>query len=90
MVGYKPIIIGIVVTVLLGLISIFTTFFGFFVQIILGILAIIIGGFVAAYITDGNNKDGGVNGAIAGAFGVVLLGIVIVLINFPYDGYIGS
>jgi len=86
MVGYKPIIIGIVVTVLLGLISIFTTFFGFFVQIILGILAIIIGGFVAAYITDGNNKDGGVNGAIAGAFGVVLLGIVIVLINFPYDG----
>jgi hypothetical protein len=86
MVGYKPIIFGIVVTVLLGLISIFTSFFGFFVQIILGTSAIIIGGFVAAYITDGDYKDGGVNGAMAGVFGVVLLGFVIMLFTFHYDG----
>ena len=45
MVDYRPIVIGIVVTVLVGLISIFTTFLGFFVQIILGTLAIIIGRF---------------------------------------------
>jgi hypothetical protein len=85
MVGYKPIIIGIVVIVLLGLISIFTTIFGFFVQIIIATSAIIIGGFVAAYITDGDYKDGGVNGAMAGAIGVVLLGIALELFNFHND-----
>ena len=77
MVDYRPIVIGIVVTVLVGLISIFTTFLGFFVQIILGTLAIIIGGLVAAYTTDGNNIDGGVHGAIGGIVGGALLGLLL-------------
>ena len=82
MVDYRPIVIGIVVTVLVGLISIFTTFLGFFVQIILGTLAIIIGGLVAAYTTDGNNIDGGVHGAIGGIVGGALLGVLLLIITF--------
>ena len=79
MVDYRPIVIGIVVTVLVGLISIFTTFLGFFVQIILGTIAIIIGGLVAAYTTDGNNIDGGVHGAIGGIVGGALLGLLLLI-----------
>ena len=82
MVDYKPVMVGIVVTVLLGSIIIFTTFFGFFVKIILGTLAIIIGGFVAAYITDGGNVDGGVNGAQSGIVGGALLGLLLLMITF--------
>lgn len=63
MMDYKPVIIGIVVTLLVGLIRVFATFFGFFVQIVFGTLAIIIGGLFASYYTEGDYKDGGVNGA---------------------------
>jgi hypothetical protein len=77
MVYYRPVIIGMVVTLILGLISVFTTFLGFFTQIVLGISATVIGGLVAAYTTDGGNKDGGVNGAMAGGFGGALLGVIL-------------
>lgn len=77
MVDYKPIVFGIVVTLIVGLVSIFTPFLGFFVQIILSTLAIITGGIAAAYTTDGDNKDGGVNGALSGIFGGSLLGVLL-------------
>lgn len=79
MVDYKPIVFGIAVTLIVGSVSIFTPFLGFFVQIILGTLAIITGGIAAAYTTDGDNKDGGVNGALSGIFGGSLVGVLLLL-----------
>ena len=79
---YKPVIFGIFVTVLLGLFSLFPTFFGFLGQIILGTIAIILGGLVAAYTTDGNNIDGGVHGAISGIISGSLLGVLILTVTF--------
>ena len=81
MVDYRPVIIGIVVTVLFGLISLFTASFGFFVQIILGTLAIILGGLAAAYTTDGDNTDGGVHGAISGIVGGALLCVLFLIVT---------
>jgi hypothetical protein len=69
MTNWTPVIIGIVLTIVIGLIGIFIPF--------LGILAPIIGGFVAAYMAGGDYKDGAVNGGIAGAFGGALLGFVL-------------
>lgn len=69
MYNWTPVIIGIVITVILGLIGIFIPF--------LGVLAPIIGGFIAAYIMGGDYKDGAVNGGIAGAFGGSILGLVL-------------
>lgn len=77
MVDYKPIVFGVVVTLIYGLIIIFTSFFGILIQIFLGIIAVMMGGLAAAYITKGDNKDGGVNGAISGIIGGALLGVLL-------------
>ncbi len=69
MTNWTPVLIGIVVTVIIGLIGIFIPF--------LAILAPIIGGFVAAYIVGGDYKDGAVSGGIAGAGGGAVLGFVL-------------
>ena len=79
---YKPVIFGIFVSVILGLFSLFSIFFGFLGQIILGTIAIILGGLVAAYTTDGNNIDGGVHGAISGIISGSLLGVLILTVTF--------
>lgn len=77
MVDYKPIMFGIVVTLIFGLISVFASFFGIVIQIILGTIAVVMGGLAAAYTTDGDNKDGGVNGSISGIIGGAILGTLL-------------
>jgi hypothetical protein len=69
MTDWTPVIIGIVVTIIIGLIGIFIPF--------LSILAPIIGGLVAAYMAGGDYKDGAVSGGVAGCVGGALLGTVL-------------
>lgn len=79
----KLIIIGLVATVFSGLfILLFSTFLGFLEQIFFGIIAITIGGALAAYTTKGTNIDGGVHGTISGIIGGAILGALLVL---PYS-----
>ncbi|WP_414469143.1 hypothetical protein [Methanobacterium sp. ACI-7] len=83
MVEYKPIIAGMVFSLIFGLIIIFIPSLGLFTRLILGFSVMILGGLIAAYITDGTNKDGGVNGAMAAGFGGALL--VVLLFSSDFD-----
>jgi hypothetical protein len=67
--NWTPVIIGIILTVIIGLLGIFIPF--------LEILAPIIGGLIAAYMTGGDYKDGAVIGGITGVFGGAILGGVL-------------
>jgi hypothetical protein len=67
--NWTPVIIGIILTVIIGLLGIFIPF--------LEILAPIIGGFIAAYMTGGDYKDGAVIGGITGVFGGAIRGVLL-------------
>ncbi len=69
MTDWTPVIIGVVLTIIIGLIGIFI--------FPLGILAPMIGGLIAAYMAGGDYKDGAVNGGITGIFGGAILGVVL-------------
>lgn len=69
MTDWRPVIVGIVVTIVIGLIGIFIPF--------LWVLAPVIGGIVSAYMAGGDYKDGAVSGGIAGCAGGAVLGAIL-------------
>lgn len=77
--NWTPVIIGIILTAVIGLIGIFIPF--------LNILAPIIGGAVAAYLVGGDYKDGAVNGGISSAGGGAIIGFVVL---GPFTAIIGG
>jgi len=81
-VEFKPIINGIVVTVLIGSIFIFIPFLGSFERIAFWILAVTIGGAVTAYTTKGTSIDGGVHAVIVGIIGWYLIAVIVMIIFF--------
>ncbi len=66
---WNPVIIGILITVIIGFLGIFIPF--------LGIIAPIVGGLITAFMAGGDYKDGAVTGGMAGLFGGAILGGVL-------------
>lgn len=87
MADVKPIIQGIVVTLILGSITLFAPVLGYFGKIIFCIVAITIGGAVTAYTTHGTNTDGGVNSVIGGVISGYLLAALFFCPDHAYFLY---
>jgi predicted Na+-dependent transporter len=77
MTNWTGVAIGFVVTLVLEIIGVLIGFLGMLGPIIVSILAPIIGGLLAAYISGGEYIDGIKNGGLAGGFGSLLAAIIV-------------